>query len=118
MNVVNSAFSVVTPEAVPETPFWKEPDLYLMAKEIGKHLLLAGAALYLIFGVLRPLVMRVLAHRPVHVSDEQGQDGNTDGGRSAATRRSYEQRLQAAQQLAQEEPKLVANVVKEWMSSE
>jgi flagellar biosynthesis/type III secretory pathway M-ring protein FliF/YscJ len=33
-------------------------------------------------------------------------------------RRSYEQRLQVAQQLAQEEPKLVANVVKEWISTE
>jgi len=29
---------------------------------------------------------------------------------------SYEQQLLAAKQLAQQEPKLVANVVKDWMS--
>jgi flagellar M-ring protein FliF len=120
VNVVNSAFSVITPEVAPEAPFWKKPDLYLTIKEIGKHLLLAGAVLYLIFGVLRPLVTRVLAHRPVHVAEEDHEDmpAAEGSGRSASMRRTYEQRLQNAQQLAQEEPKLVANVVKEWMSSE
>jgi flagellar M-ring protein FliF len=120
VNVVNSAFSIITPEVAPETPFWKKPDLYLTAKEVGKHLLLAGAVLYLIFGVLRPLVTRVLAHRPAHVADEDQENvpAAEGSGRSASVRRTYEQRLQAAQQLAQEEPKLVANVVKEWISTE
>jgi flagellar M-ring protein FliF len=76
--------------------------------------------LYLIFGVLRPLVTRVLAHRPAHVADEDQENvpAAEGSGRSASVRRTYEQRLQAAQQLAQEEPKLVANVVKEWISTE
>jgi len=118
VNVVNSPFTVITPEVAPEMPFWKKPDLYVMAKEIGKHLLIAGAVLYLIFGVLRPLVIRVLAARPVHapLEEEETVTGATTGRKAA--RRSYEQRLQVAQQLAQQEPKLVANVVKEWMSTE
>ena len=118
VNVVNSAFSIPTPEAVPEVPFWKKPDLYLMAKEIGKNLLIVAAVVYLVLGVLRPLAMRVLAARPVHADPEEDDVVPTRVSERRAARRSYEQRLQVAQQLAQQEPKLVANVVKEWMSSE
>ncbi len=123
VNVVNSPFTVITPEVAPEPPLWKKPDVYLMAKEIGKHLLIAIAVFYLIFGVLRPLVTRVMTWRPPHVvAHEEGEEeaavAALPGHRGAAARRSYEQRLQSAQQLAQQEPKLVANVVKEWMSAE
>lgn len=120
VNVVNSRFSVVTPEVAPEPPLWKKPDLYIMVKEVGKNLLIAAAVFYLVFGVLRPLVARILAARPVHVADreEDGLPSGAGGRRMSAARRSYEQRLQGAQQLAQQEPKLVANVVKEWMSAE
>lgn len=129
VNVVNSPFTLPDPVIVPEPPLWKKPDMYLLAKEIGKHLLIAAAVLYVIFGVLRPLLARVLATRPAHAhgvverdgdDDElgEGDDRATARARKAARRRTYEERLQVAQKLAQEEPKLVANVVKEWIATE
>ncbi len=122
VNVVNSPFTVVQPEIAPEPPFWKKPDLYQMAKEIGKNLLIAAAVIYLILGVLRPLVTRLLAHKPAPAADTEDESmASAVAARrsnAAMARRSYEERLQVAQQLAQEEPKLVANVVKEWMATE
>ncbi|MGE5523038.1 MAG: flagellar basal-body MS-ring/collar protein FliF [Rhodospirillaceae bacterium] len=118
VNVVNSAFTVQTPEFAPDVPFWKKPDLYLMAKDIGKNLLIAGALVYLVFGVLKPLAARLLAARPAPAATEEDEAVQAGHAERRAVRRSYEQRLQLAQQLAQQEPKLVANVVKEWMSAE
>lgn len=115
LNVVNSPFSIAEPEVIPETPFWKKPETVLLAKETGKHLLIAAVLLYLAFGVLRPLLKNLAQARPATpVLPEAMQD------QAAALRNqmnlSYEQQLVAAKQLAQQEPKLVANVVKDWMS--
>jgi len=125
VNVVNSPFTLPEPVIVPEPPIWKKPDMYLLAKEIGKHLLIAAAVLYIIFGVLRPLLNRLLAARPAPARGVLDAEGEGEGAEAAATarrqaarRRTYEERLQVAQKLAQDEPKLVANVVKEWMSTE
>lgn len=119
VNVVNSPFTVIEPQVAPEVPFWKKPDVYLMAKEVGKNLLIAAVVIYVLLGVLRPLVMRMLTWRPAPPAPADEDVVVAPGPkRMTAARRSYEQKMQVAQQLAQQEPKLVANVVKEWMSAE
>jgi len=115
LNVVNSPFSVTTPEAVPDVPFWKKPETILLAKESGKHLLIAALLLSLVFGVLRPFLRNLsLARQAPPVSPEAALP--YQGGASNQQILNHEQQLLSAKQLAQQEPKLVANVVKTWMS--
>ena len=111
LNVTNSAFSV--PEVVPaeEVPLWKQPETIATAKEVGRNLLIAALVLFLVLGVLRPLLAKLAeapAPAPMLPDDET----------SATVQRiaGYDQNLDAVKQLARSEPALVANVVKEWVA--
>ncbi len=123
LNLVNSPFSVGEKEVLPETPFWKSPSLWNTVLEIGKNLLIAGVLAYLILGVLRPY-LRGLMTPPTPAERDLAAAGATGGevAVSPATAAAqsavaaYEQRLEAAKQLAQADPKLVANVVRGWVS--
>lgn len=118
LNVANSPFSVAEREVIPDVPFWKQPATLVLAKEIGKHLLIAAAVLYLVLGVLRPLLKNLAEARPAPALPE----GAMDGQATVAVRRQgvagYEQNLQMAKQLANQEPKIVATVVKDWVSGD
>ena len=118
LSVANSPFSPVEREVIPEVPLWKQPATFVLAKEVGKHLLIAAAVLYLVLGVLRPLLKNLAEARPAPALPE----GAMEGGATVAVRRQsiagYEQNLQIAKQLANQEPKIVANVVKEWVSGD
>ena len=118
LNVANSPFSVSEREIIPDVPFWKQPATWDLAKEVGKHLLIAAAVLYLVLGVLRPLLKNLAEARPVPALAE----GIMEGGATAPVRRQsnagYDQNLQMAKQLASQEPKIVANVVKDWVAGD
>lgn len=117
LNVVSSPFSVAEPEAIPDVPFWKKPETILVAKETGKQLLIAAVLLYLLLGVLRPMLKNLLQARPAAAPAlSQAMQNDQTAALRNQINLSYEQQLVAAKQLAQQEPKLVANVVKDWMS--
>lgn len=116
LNVTNSAFNEQVEEVVPETPFWKQPATWLQAKEVARQLLIAGVALFLVLGVLRPL-LKDLAKARATPQQPPLIDGNPQLAAPAAGQPAgYEQNLQMVKQLAQQEPALVANVVKNWVS--
>lgn len=108
VNVVNAAFSVELIEALPETPLWQQPDTLAFAKESGKHVLALALALYVLLGVLRPLVRHLSTLPP-----EPEPVARADAALSAGNQL---QRLTAMRQLARQDPKAVANVVKSWVS--
>jgi flagellar M-ring protein FliF len=112
LNVVNASFSVVA-EEIPATPLWKDPSTISLAKEIGKNLLIAGIVFFLVFGVLRPLLKELATPPPRPAVPEEAEGEGFAGipGPPAG----YEDRLQAVKELARQEPKVVASVVKEWI---
>jgi flagellar M-ring protein FliF len=131
LNVLNSPF--VTPEKAPhvEPPVWKNPEYIAMAKDGGRYLLLAAVLLYLFFGVLRPLLKKV-SPPPVPVPALEGAAGNTpalgneadedgavvqlsSGELPAPKQRSYQENLETAKALAKQDPRMVANIVKNWV---
>ena len=59
LNVTNAAFTVETPEVIPELPLWQQPEMLALAREIGKNVGLGLLFLYLLFGIIRPLFKRV-----------------------------------------------------------
>jgi len=117
INVTNSAFSISEIEAAVEVPMWKQPEVIATAKDVGRNVLIAGLVLFLVLGVLRPLLTRLsdvrLPAPPAaltNASDEPGAQNERRAG--------YAGNLDAVKQLARSEPKLVANVVKEWVTGD
>jgi len=118
LNVANSPFSVAEREVIPDVPLWKQPATFVLAKEVGKHLLIAAAVLYLMLGVLRPLLKKLAEARPTPALPEGAMDGEATVTVRRQGNAGYEQNLQMAKQLANQEPKIVANVVKDWVSGD
>ena len=122
LNVVNSPFAGVEKEIVAEVPLWKRPEALDMAKQGGKYLL-AGA------GAAVPVLRRPAPHlAQADRADASRAAGAAERGRRGATVRSragraperlprtYQNNLDMAKQLARDDPKVVANVVKDWVN--
>ena len=111
LNVANAPFSVTEREAVPEVPLWKQPDNISLAKEVGKNLLIALVGLYVLFGMVRPLLRHLATYKPPPPPPEPEihQINVLQSAQSA-------DRLTQARQIAQQDPRIVANVVRSWVS--
>ncbi|MHB9099898.1 MAG: flagellar basal-body MS-ring/collar protein FliF [Sulfuricella sp.] len=108
LNVVNASFSVVT-EEIPAAPIWKDPATISLVKDIAKNLLIAGIVFFIVFKVLRPLLKELSTPPPPVVRKEEAE------GFALAPTLGYEERLRSVKDLARQEPKVVATVVKDWI---
>jgi flagellar M-ring protein FliF len=122
VNVINAEFSPPpTIEAIPPTPLLEKPWVW----DIGKQVLGGLLAALVLFGVLRP-VMRNLARIPV--AKEASAGGSGDGldedqvtltgenGQRLPKPNEYASDLEMAKALVVQEPKRVAQVVKQWVN--
>lgn len=116
VSVVNSPFKKTEVAAIPEVPAWKQPQNIELAKETGKHLLIGALALYLLLGIVRPM-LRNLTKAPPMVMPEllPADNGSAMPGGVQPGGVRYDQVLQNAKQIAKQDPKVVANVVKSWV---
>jgi flagellar M-ring protein FliF len=127
VSVVNQSFQRgPTPEALPDAPFWQRPGMMDLIKQ-GIGILLA---LLVAFGVLRPLLKGLLRGEAtaralpspmpkisVRVDDEP--QGAAEPARlHNAPALAYEQRVGSARRMVTENPKQVAQVVKNWVSED
>jgi flagellar M-ring protein FliF len=125
-NLLNSAFNTTAQEALPEIPLWKQPDTIATAKDALKFLLIAGGIGFLLFGVIKPAFRTITvqsAAQEVVLGTQQlaHPAGEAATGAYSAQQQkinSYEDNLQLAKQLAKDDPKIVATVVKEWVNKE
>ncbi len=118
LSVLNSEFDEHK-EVIPEVPLWKQPETFAMAKDGLKYVVIAGMGLFLIMGIIRPAfrnLNRALATVSVMQKDRGDIPlmGEPIGQPNHAG--TYENNLGAAKQMAQQDPKMVASVVKEWVS--
>ena len=115
LNVANVSFAPVEQQVVPELPIWKNPDVIAIARELGKYLVF-GLIVYLLWTrVLRPLFeMFAAAARRMELEEEAKAERAHDSlmGHRGPT---YEEKLQNARDMARQDPKSVANVIKEWV---
>ncbi|MBX3648528.1 MAG: flagellar M-ring protein FliF [Rhodocyclaceae bacterium] len=109
LNVQNSPFATTDSEPVEETPIWKNPTLIGWVLEGLKYLIFAGLAAYLFFGVVKPFLRKLMdsASRMPVITEETAF--------AAPGAASYDQKVQAARDLARQEPKVVATVIKDWV---
>ncbi len=120
VNIANVSFAPAAPEVIPDTPIWKDPWLIATAKEIGKWLAFGLLAWLLWSKAFKPLfeMFAAAAHR-VEVEEDTRAEIAAEGRHAAqAGRASYDNKLQQARDLARQDPKLVAGVIKEWVGGE
>lgn len=125
LNLLNSAFNETPEVAVPEVPLWKQPETIALAKDTGKYLLIAGVALYLLLGFIRP-AFRSFAASLMPPPPPEGAAANEmeqeqikkqqEEFKAKQSEVSYESSLQAAKEIAKQSPKIVASVVQEWVN--
>ncbi len=114
LNVVNAAFNLPEPTVIEEPAFYESPRLQAAGMGVGKFLVIAGLIWYLVFKILMPILRQLATPPPPPPMQEMPVGG------MAPTRATmeYKDNLQAARQIAQQDPKIVANVVKEWVGGE
>lgn len=126
VNVVNAAFTDSKVEL--DIPLWKDPDNVSMAKSLLKNLLIFGLAFYLVFGVLRPTLRDMLKPTEAEKAAEElareglaagalGEHGAA-GGNGHSPADSYAEILAKVREFAKKDPKVTADIVKEWMAKE
>ncbi len=131
IQIINTPFSALPePQPLPEDPIYKQTWFLV----VGKQLLAVAVILLLLFGVLRP-VLRSLASRPVPAPPiPQPQRGfssaelramSQTGGmlpdsNLTAIRRGgdYERELLNARNMVGDDPRRVAQVVKNWVTTD
>ncbi len=130
LNLLNSAFNN-DQEVLPEIPFWKDSENIALGKEALKYLLIAGTVAFLLFGVIRPGFRNVTAKAEAEAAAaaaaakaeaEAALDPSVphtpEEIEAVKAENSFDTNLQLAKQLAKDDPKIIASVVKEWVNSD
>lgn len=128
LSVANTAFNLGE-KTDNSLPFWKDPDNISLGKELLKYLVIGAIVAYILLAVVRPII-RTMFPPPVSPEEEEeeageaaregevGEDGTIveltgdDGKQIMAT---YEAKLHRAREVSKQDPKGVANIIKDWM---
>ncbi|MCC2956999.1 flagellar M-ring protein FliF [Massilia sp. IC2-477] len=136
LNVTNAPFDGVDrPDDTPaQLDWWRDPANLPLAKEIGKYLLLFAVLAFLYYRILLPLMrpaikkfdeVTALPPEPEpeeedEISDEEAAEIDEEELEEQEVERrnqGYRKNLEMAQELARQDPRIVANVVKAWLGS-
>lgn len=148
VNVVNSQFSGTLPTSKDDLPLWKQPEMIHYAIQAAKYGALAIGFLILVFAVIRPLIRSMnKKDEPVTATfvGREGEDPNApiitgaaapagpelEGPSASADgdevpdelpqlkqNHDFEQKLETMRRVAQQNPRAVAAVIKQWVSNE
>ncbi len=116
LNVVNAAFNLPPLEKIEETAFWEKPRFEASAMAVLKFLGIALVIWFLVSRLLMP-ILRQLAIPPLAPELPMDVEGESISNQTPGAM-LYQDNLQAARQIARQDPKVVATVVKEWVGSE
>ncbi|HKO88157.1 MAG TPA: flagellar basal-body MS-ring/collar protein FliF [Burkholderiales bacterium] len=115
LNIANVPFNVPAAVSIEEPPLWKQPETVSLIKEFGKGLLVAGLLLVILLTVVKPLfkaIKNLPATAPAMMPmSEMGYEQPVQVTR-------YEDRLRATREIAKSDPKVVASVVRDWVSKD
>jgi len=109
LNLANAVFSVEDREMLPPLPMWQQPENIALAKDIGKGFGAVLLVLYVLLAIVRPLI-RQLSAPAAAPQLLPTQDGAGDDGVN------YRPGPANQIQIAQQDPRVVANVVRSWVA--
>ncbi|WP_175938525.1 flagellar basal-body MS-ring/collar protein FliF [Caballeronia sp. BCC1704] len=138
VNVVNSAFSSDS-DLTPAVPWWRTPDMIARGISLAKYVGIGIVALFLYFSMVKPAMRRAFPPPPeeapaLAAADELSLlDGPTLGGEAKqdedkdaevsllgheSNKAKFDRNLDYARMVARQDPRIVATVVKNWVSDE
>ncbi len=116
VNVANVSFAATEKEVIPELPLWKNPDVIDFVREAGKYLMFA-IVVYLLWNKVFKALFEMFASAAKRIEAQEA--AQAEAAKEALLHPhqgpSYETKLQQARDLAKQDPKAVANVIKEWV---
>lgn len=123
LSIANSPFTA-SEKLEAELPVWKDPENISYAKEIFKYLLLAGIIAFLYLKVIQPSLKVMFPPPPEPESTIEGVAGAAghvaiagEEGEDHVQIDHYAAKVQKARDIAQSDPKAVANIIKDWMGA-
>lgn len=118
ISVANASFVETAPEAIPALPLWQDPAAIALAKELGKYAIFALIAFLIWIKLLKP-VFGMLSAAAEHAKAEElaALESVKEHVEEGPKEPTFEERLKGAREVAQREPKVVAELVKEWMGA-
>jgi len=134
LNVTNAPFDGVDKPDEQAPDWWKDPANLPLAKDIAKYVFIAMVIAFLWFRILRPLFKPVMKKfdeavemPPEPEPEEPEPEPEPDLEEEARVAKEveeqkkviiYKSNLDMAKTLAQNDPRIVANVIKEWLGAE
>ena len=127
VRVINAPFRSEPLPPEETTPLWQQPWLLDLLKTAAAPLALAAVALVLVFSLIRPAVRQMLAPPPVPepgsglnevVDDGAALPGLAGGALPQLAAPASNEKLEAARNMAKQNPAAVANIVRGWVSGE
>jgi flagellar M-ring protein FliF len=134
LNVTNAPFDGVDKPDEQAPDFWKDPSNLPLLKDIAKYVFIALVIAFLWFRILRPLFKPVMKKfdeavemPPEPEPEEPEAEPEPDIAEEARVAKEveeqkkviiYKSNLDMAKTLAQNDPRIVANVIKEWLGAE
>ncbi|XLZ73221.1 flagellar basal-body MS-ring/collar protein FliF [Massilia sp. SR12] len=133
VSVANAPFDGVDKEPEPPLEWWRDPANLPLAKELAKFLITALILLYILLRIVRPMMRPVFKKidqinepepepEPEPIVEPDGPSPEEMLAEEIAkmeenTARTYRDNLALAKKLAAEDPRIVANVLKEWIGN-
>jgi len=124
LNVQVAAFAEIREPVAEEIPLWKQVDVIELAKEVVKYTLIAAVMLFVVLRVIKPallILLKLEGDAGVFAAAKEAEKKKKEivaEAEYAPSNPPYEQSLATARQIAQQEPMIVAGVIKEWMGNE
>jgi flagellar M-ring protein FliF len=137
VNVVNSTFSGDT-DLTPDLPWWRTPDMIARGIQLAKYLGIGIVALFLYFSMVKPAMRRAFPppeppaaltppdelslldgpSMPDTKTAEEDKDAEVSLLGHESSKAKFERNLDYARMVARQDPRIVATVVKNWVSDE
>ena len=137
VNVVNSTF-LVDSTVIPDVPWWRTPDMIARGIQLAKYAGIGLVALFLYFSMVKPALRRAFpapapAPEALGPPDElslldgpsmpksqidEDKDAEVSLLGHESNKAKFDRNLDYARMVARQDPRIVATVVKNWVSDE
>jgi flagellar M-ring protein FliF len=116
LSVANASFTAAEP-ADSGLPLWKDPEILSLVKDLVKYGAIAAIIAYLLIKVVKPLVDTMMKPPQPEHEPHLGAVGEGEEEGEGPTTTPFQEKLQRARDVAAQDPKAVANVIKDWTGS-